>query len=549
VVKFNNKTVTFTVSAAWNAGASLDWLAVLYDDAKTPDASAWSCNSSLTLSPGATTAAYTANCINGIADVSLFVYDANLQNIPAFSGEIPASCQAPTGQKQFYQFSVPCSAVDLRFCAQTLCSSSAPSAAPTPGPTISSLASAPNCVQQARQDGASITSGPGVYATNAVEILAQTGSTVTFQVDNVWKAGSSISWIAVDYLSGTTATCPKVNDVLTSTPQYTATCVNGVASINVWVHDGLFTGYADVTSSIPARCQPSSDAGHKIGFTFSVPCNPADELFCGQTKSLVLPTNNVTCVGPIFEDYETAGQAESWQSGISTYDSKLTNFLGRLGNQLPVISKTFFLPTSASQATIAFDLYDIDGINNSDTIYVGLQGSFYALNIGGADGTTNYNGIAITKTTTATFKTAFDATIDDAVFKITITVPSRFYATNNYQLQVAIKVVTAQPIEQESYGVDNFQLSVSCATRRDLENLEAPETEPSEDGEDGSYYCSAKDFPCGEGGTMVHVCHYSARLGYQTFCIPEPDSEVLRFYSSDYCGPCVGGFGGVNMQQ
>lgn len=66
--------------------------------------------------------------------------------------------------------------------------------------------------------------------------------------------------------------------------------------------------------------------------------------------------------------------------------------------------------------------------------------------------------------------------------------------------------------------------------------------------EDGSFYCSAIEFPCrdDEGEGMVHVCHYSARLGYQTFCIPEADSEVLRFYNKDYCGPCVGGFGGVN---
>merc|ERR1711972_610738 len=66
--------------------------------------------------------------------------------------------------------------------------------------------------------------------------------------------------------------------------------------------------------------------------------------------------------------------------------------------------------------------------------------------------------------------------------------------------------------------------------------------------EDGSFYCRAIEHPCrdDEGDGMVHVCHYSARLGYQTFCIPEADSEVLRFYNKDYCGPCVGGFGGVN---
>lgn len=83
--------------------------------------------------------------------------------------------------------------------------------------------------------------------------------------------------------------------------------------------------------------------------------------------------------------------------------------------------------------------------------------------------------------------------------------------------------------------------------------------EEEEDDDEESYYCRAKEFPCDEDdvdydeddedddiGAMVYVCHYSARVGHQTFCIPEADSEVLRFYSKDYCGPCVGGFGGVN---
>jgi hypothetical protein len=69
------------------------------------------------------------------------------------------------------------------------------------------------------------------------------------------------------------------------------------------------------------------------------------------------------------------------------------------------------------------------------------------------------------------------------------------------------------------------------------------------DPEDGSFYCLSDDFPCeGGNGGMVHVCHYSARKGYQTFCIPEADSEILRFYNHDYCGPCVGGYGGVQLE-
>jgi hypothetical protein len=59
-------------------------------------------------------------------------------------------------------------------------------------------------------------------------------------------------------------------------------------------------------------------------------------------------------------------------------------------------------------------------------------------------------------------------------------------------------------------------------------------------------YCVSEDFPCeGEGSDMVYVCHYSARKGYQTFCVPESDSDILRFYPYDYCGACEGGYGGV----
>jgi hypothetical protein len=58
-----------------------------------------------------------------------------------------------------------------------------------------------------------------------------------------------------------------------------------------------------------------------------------------------------------------------------------------------------------------------------------------------------------------------------------------------------------------------------------------------------SHFCAFEDFPCGETDTMVYACHYSARHGYQTFCVPEPDSDILGFYPKDYCGPCVGGYG------
>ena len=54
------------------------------------------------------------------------------------------------------------------------------------------------------------------------------------------------------------------------------------------------------------------------------------------------------------------------------------------------------------------------------------------------------------------------------------------------------------------------------------------------------HFCAFEDFPCGETDNMVYTCHYSALDGYRTFCVPEPDSDILGFYPKDYCGPCVG---------
>merc|ERR1712039_77297 len=108
---------------------------------------------------------------------------------------------------------------------------------------------------------------------------------------------------------------------------------------------------------------------------------------------------------------------------------------------------------------------------------------------------------------------------------------------------VAVVAKNGIPVNFESSSEDKS--SVSAVTN----SISTHAKEVSPDIDSDSYYCSSVDFPCSsEGGRgMVHVCHHSARLGYQTFCIPEADSEVLRFYEKDYCGPCVGGAGGVHM--
>lgn len=82
---------------------------------------------------------------------------------------------------------------------------------------------------------------------------------------------------------------------------------------------------------------------------------------------------------------------------------------------------------------------------------------------------------------------------------------------------------------------------------------DVPEVDADDDGDDDDNigdvdddapYCPSEDFPCeGDEVNMVYVCHYNPRKGYATYCVPEIDSDILRFYSHDYCGPCEGGEG------
>lgn len=93
--------------------------------------------------------------------------------------------------------------------------------------------------------------------------------------------------------------------------------------------------------------------------------------------------------------------------------------------------------------------------------------------------------------------------------------------------------------------VASYEVKFLCPCNRRLEIAESEPAgeEPSRDPDDMPY-CVSEDFPCeGDEANMVYVCHYSSRKGYQTFCVPEADSDILRFYAHDYCGPCEGGQG------
>ena len=251
-----------------------------------------------------------------------------------------------------------------------------------------------------------------------------------------------------------------------------------------------------------------------------------------------------------FEDFEN-GEAETWAMGLESVGSGFTTFLGRLGRENPEVSKDFSIPDGVGSVVLAFEFYNIDGVSPGDKAYVTIAGTSIDLGLfdSSGSGTANYNDITVTKTESSKRNLGFLASELDQKFQVEVTIPARWY-TSGF-LEIGFKVNLQQGTDVTSAGIDNVRLTAVCesAQRRDVEQAvlaETPVAEPDMYAEDGGSYCSTADFPCqGEGN--VHVCHYDVKRGYQTFCLPESDSEVLRFYSNDYCGPCVGGYGRINM--
>lgn len=280
-------------------------------------------------------------------------------------------------------------------------------------------------------------------------------------------------------------------------------------------------------------------------------CENRDETKAPSLAPTAVPStaraqNEVACNRDVVEDYETEGQSDSWENGSEYDDPIFTTFLGRLGQEHPQVSKVFTVPEAADSIDLTFEVYDIDGMPEDDRVLVGIQGSYVDLNLFTSDGTKKYyNDIEVTGSAQSTRRISFKYDYD-TVYSVSMRVPKYWYKDYNYKLPISFKIETTKTISSESYGIDNLRLHANCM-RRELQDV-APVAEPDENGDDNPFYCSSNDFPCEGGNGMVYVCHYSTRKGYETFCVPEPDSEILRFYSNDYCGPCVGGFG-VHQQR
>ena len=83
---------------------------------------------------------------------------------------------------------------------------------------------------------------PGLPA-GAIGIRSATGDTVKFEITQLWKQGvGAISWIQPVYNTPSDRYfCDKTESVSFGAVQdYTATCIDGTARVELFVHDGSF---------------------------------------------------------------------------------------------------------------------------------------------------------------------------------------------------------------------------------------------------------------------------------------------------------------------
>jgi hypothetical protein len=343
---------------------------------------------------------------------------------------------------------------------------------------------------------------------------------------------------------------------------------------------------------IPSMCNPfNTDPANvqRVAYHFRLPCdreciNPDDFTPSptaapdGRTdtpSAAPTPISENRCDKAVivaYEDFES-GSAPLWNNGDVSFDPSLSRFLGRMGEEVNRVDKTFLVATEASSVTVEFILYEIDEWEPEDKFSVIINnnridiGQFYESDVG--ENLFNYEsgskfGITwLRYSITPSMNVAFNETFADQAHKVELYVPPIYYAGGN--LKVDFSVDMNDIIDNESAGIDNVKVTANGLCYTNSSAFQAGSVIPTRSGPDrlldenerlsklneGVYetengvetpYCSTKEFPCEEG--KVNICHYNPHLGYQTFCVSEEESDIVKFYVNSYCGPCVGGFGG-----
>eukprot|EP00797_Seminavis_robusta_P002587 Sro115_g056740.2 (589) ;mRNA; f:44859-46625 len=262
------------------------------------------------------------------------------------------------------------------------------------------------------------------------------------------------------------------------------------------------------------------------------------------------------------ETYES-GQVIGWVNGLISQNDRRGHFLGRLGLENDFVSKTFRVPPTAESMSLEFDLYTLGNYPwrvKSDQFHVKI--GITSVHVGSLRNLQDSGSVK-----SISWTRAVDPT-DSNLHHVTMDIASLYFPSG--ELSVGFHIMTTDSIAKKSVGVDNLIITARAVhtTASDQERKKTNEqatTTTKKESTSYSHYqapttkqepvkqrpvrnhggvCYSEDFPCGgDKPGMVYICHYSIKKGYQTYCLNEEDTDIVRSYADDYCGPCVGGYG------
>jgi hypothetical protein len=338
------------------------------------------------------------------------------------------------------------------------------------------------------------------------------------------------------------------------------------ATLGKLLEDGTVDPDSEVSAFVFEHEKESSD-GLFGWFDFVLSCKCADLGSASSAEASAATSETETCeptVVVVDEDFEPnengswhVGAQYTWGQGISSVTDGFSHFLGRLGKGNGAAEESFVIPGAAESVTVEFMLYQIDQWTSEDDTFVVTVGST-DVSLGEMQSDSDsqllsgdVSGIHWTREKVSSGSDIGFLSDNDSTFAVHLEIPAIMFADG--KLHIKLEAIASNKIDLQSAGIDNFKITANykCDGRRHLDGFVAPQltkaTSTKSNASSSEAYCKKEEYPC-EGGTKVYVCHYSVFKGYSSFCVNEIDTDIIQFYPNDYCGPCVGGYGGLRHE-
>jgi hypothetical protein len=170
-----------------------------------------------------------------------------------------------------------------------------------------------------------------------------------------------------------------------------------------------------------------------------------------------------SCSSSIEYDFEH-GEAYQWENGTQSDVVGFTTFLGRLGQETPLMSKEFNVRTSSDKVVVEFEFYNIDGRDANDHFYVLIQGSRHEIQLtGGAEGHWEDPSVTGRAAHNQRFNIGYNYTTHDEKTTVKLDIGYQWYTSGT--LKLGFEVDMADSIADKGAGIDNFKMSLVCDRR------------------------------------------------------------------------------------